>query len=280
MIFTIIQNIFSLSTFIVLHIIIPFLYGMLITTFVANVGSLLWQYAHYWALSLYSKMKYECGKPSPMDQYYSGQIKFRLIRIMRNIKEHQERLTNWRKFLIVMSDPINEILACLVRIARNSANTIEKRLETRDNVEHFCSFLILTCLLFNIKSLVFCLDSFHSVFMEKAKKFKQRHTLDILMPSNNNVFSAPSRSGKPQAQNLNPPSPNKEEINEPEHIQANPQEEINEPEHRLAKPQPLTASGWIYWFFAREITDEDIFAERTRIRKKNAMRVLSQKGRA
>jgi hypothetical protein len=266
MIFTIIQNIFSLSTFIVLHIIIPFLYGMLITTFVANVGSLLWQYAHYWGLGLYSKMKYECGKQSPMDQYYSHQIQLKRFRMLRNIKEHQERLTNWRKFFMVMSDPISDILAYLVQIARDSENTIEKRLETRDNVEHFCSFLILTCLLFNIKSLVFCLDSFHAVFMEKSKKFKQRHTLKILMPSNEVVVLAPRGSGKPQAQNLNPPSPH--------------QEEIREPEHRLAQPQSLTASSWIHQFFVREITDEHTFAERTRIRVKNAMRALSRKGRA
>ena len=266
MIFTIIQNIFSLCTFIVLHMIIPALYGMLITTFVANVGSLLWQYAHYWALGLYSKMKYECGKPSPMDQYYSHQIQLKRFRMLRNIKEHQERLTNWRKIFMVMSDPISDILAYLVQIARNSANTIEKRLETRDNVEHFCSFLILTCLLLNIKSLVFCLDSFHAVFMEKSEKFKQRHTLKILMPSNEFLELAPRGSGRPQAQNLNPPSPH--------------QEEIREPEHRLAQPQPLTASSWIHQFFVREITDEHTFAERTRIRVKNAMRALSRKGRA
>ena len=266
MIFTIIQNIFSLSTFIVLHIIIPFLYGMLITTFVANVGSLLWQYVQYWALYQYSEYKYR-GKDKWLAHHYALHLQQkRRLEIWNKIQEKQARLTNWRKFFMVMSDPISDILAYLVQIARDSENTIEKRLETRDNVEHFCSFLILTCLLFNIKSLVFCLDSFHAVFMEKSKKFKQRHTLKILMPSNEVVVLAPRGSGKPQAQNLNPPSPH--------------QEEIREPEHRLAQPQSLTASSWIHQFFVREITDEHTFAERTRIRVKNAMRALSRKGRA
>jgi len=240
--------------------IIPALYGMLITTFVANVGSLLWLYMRYCMLSLYAERDFT--------------VYLRRALVWRHIKEKQALLTNWRLFLIAISDPINNILLWVVNIAKDSANIIERRLETHDNVEHFCSFVILTCLFFNVKSLVFFLNSFHVIVKKSLEKFKQRHTLDLLEPSNAQerptqfAYSTQSTRTRARSQEQNLDSPNSQ------------QEEIREPEHRLAQPLPLTASSWIYQFFVREITDEHTFAERTRIRVKNAMRALSRKGRA
>lgn len=226
MIFTIIQNIFSLSTFIVLHMIIPALYGMLITTFVANVGSLLWLYMRYCMLSLYA------------ERDFSADLRRGLV--WRHIKEKQARLTNWRLFLIAISDPINDIMQWVVNMAKDSAHIIERRLETHDNVEHFCSFVILTCLLINVKSLVFFLDSFHAIVKESLEKFKQRHTLLLLEPSI--AQELPTRfaystqftrtRARSQEQNLDL----QEDVREPEHIQAEensvPLEIINPKIHR------------------------------------------------
>ena len=251
MFFFTINLVFSISTFLVLHVAIPAMFGMLLV----SMFRLLCQYMHYLSLPLYYRLKYGANEA------YARYLCDRRRKVMlQEINNRLDTFTDWREFVKLILHLACDVVDLLALNSRNSANALENYLQCYNYEDHFCSYVFLTLLRFNVNGLSHSLHWLHAWLKDQLAKFKAKRFLTMLKPSHN-MFDQPIYiHSTPRSE------PARESYSDDSDI-------VDEPQYQLAQPEQHSVSRWLYENIVLNLP----FTERSRIRKKNAMRAQSRK---